>query len=97
MLLSKFQSTVGLILISGTVLIILTYFIIKPSANETKEGFKGQYTVSRDTWIVTENKFHKQNKEREKKRHQKSQGKLHLAKDVVKNDLKKLIFQLKSY
>lgn len=91
MLLSKFQSTVGLILISGIVLITLTYFIIKPTTNETKEGFKGRYTVSRDTWIVTENKFHKQNNEREKKRHQRSQGKLHLAKDVVKNDLKKLI------
>jgi hypothetical protein len=92
MLLSKFQSSVGLILISGAVLIILTYFIIKPAkTNETKEGFKGQYTVSRDTWIVTENKFHKQNNEREKKRHQRSQGKLHVAKDVVKNDLKKLI------
>lgn len=91
MLLSKFQSTVGLILISGIVLITLTYFIIKPTTNETKEGFKGRFTVSRDTWIVTENKFHKQNNEREKKRHQRSQGKLHLAKDVVKNDLKKLI------
>lgn len=92
MLLSKFQSSVGLILISGIVLIILTYLILKPSkTNETKEGFKGRWKVSRDNWIVSENKIHEQNVERENKRHQRDLGKKHLAKNTVRNDLRKLI------
>jgi len=82
MLLSKFQSSIGLIFISGIVLIILTYFIINPQ--KKVEGFKGGY-------IISEDELHKQNIAAEKKRHSKVKGKVHLSTQKIKADLHNLI------
>jgi hypothetical protein len=84
MLLNKFQSSIGLIILGGATLIILTYFILNPSkSTESKEGFK-------NNWIVSKDELHAEKIKAENERHAKSGG-THLSTSTIKKQLRKLI------
>ena len=83
MFLNAVQSPVGLIVISGIVLIVLSVYILKHS-HVTHEGFK-------DSWIISEDELHATNVKRENERHLRELNTPHISTVKAKSQLKKLI------
>lgn len=128
MFLSKSQTPLVLLLIGGTVLIIVSYYILNQKKPEINEGFRtgknkrpslsysnklagatisakgkpgplaltvdkrdGEGNSNQSDWIITEDQYHKEKVKEEAARHSKRKGRLHLATNTIKRQIKQLI------